>query len=111
MSTKPAAAVIEPRLLDVNTICIKLSCSRPLAYKYFQDGTLGYIMQGRRRFATHEMIEECIQRLAKMGGPKPNEATNNRWRPNKKEGASVKVTRAEIAAATKPATKKSAKAA
>lgn len=111
MSTKPAAAAIEPRLLDVNAICIKLSCSKPLAYKYFQDGTLRYIMQGRRRFATHEMIEECIAHLAEMGGPKPSEATNNRWRPNKKEGASVKVTRAEIDAALKPAKKVAKRAA
>jgi hypothetical protein len=89
MSTKTAAA-IEPRLLDVNAICIKLSCSRPLAYKYFEDGTLDFIMQGRRHFATHEMIEDCIQRLSAMGKPKPSEAVNNRWR---KKGTTLATSR------------------
>jgi hypothetical protein len=105
MSTKTAAA-IEPRLLDVAAICIKLSCSRPLVYHYFEDGTLDFIMQGRRRFATKEMIEDCIERLAAMGKPKPSEAVNNRWR---KKGASVTATRAEMSAVAKPATKKTAK--
>jgi hypothetical protein len=111
MPTKPAAAAIEPRLLDTRAICIKLSCSKPLLDRYFENGTLDFIMQGRRRFCTAEMIEECIQRLAAMGKPKPSEAVNNRWRPNKKEGASVKVTRAEIDAALKPAKKAAKRAA
>jgi hypothetical protein len=91
MSTAKTATAIEPRLLDVAAIQIKLSCSKPLVYKYFEDGTLEFIMQGRRRFATHEMIEACIANLAAMGGPKPSEATNNRWRP--KADAPVKVAR------------------
>jgi hypothetical protein len=102
MSTKTATA-IEPALLDVNAIQIKLSCSKPLVYRYFEDGTLKFIMQGRRRFATHKMIDDCIQRLAEMGGPKPSESVNNRWR---KKGTSVQVTRAKIDAATEPAKKK-----
>jgi hypothetical protein len=68
MTTKTAAA-IEPRLLDMNAICIALSCSRPQAYGCIEDSiTLDTIMHGRRRFATPEMIDECIERRAQEGG-------------------------------------------
>jgi hypothetical protein len=86
--TSKTQAAIEPRLIDMNGICIALSCSRPMAYRYVEGGDLDTIMQGRRRFATPKMIDECIERLRAKGSPKPSEAINNRWR-KKPKGASA----------------------
>ena len=109
--TKPVAAAVEPALLSVENVCIKLQCSKPVVYRKFENGELDFVMQGRRRFVTHQMIDEYIARLNAGDKPKPSEAVNNRWRPNKKEGASIKVTRAEIDAALKPAKKAAKRAA
>ena len=102
MPNKIAAAAIEPRMINLDGICIALSCSRPKAYSLIEDGTLETIMLGRRRFATPKMIDECIERLRANGSPKPSEAVNNRWRKAVRDGevAGVEI-RAEALAAAK----------
>ena len=76
----------EPRVLlaalTMDETAASLSCSVPTAYRLVSEGHLKTFLIGRKRYASPRALNECVERMEKLGVVLPAQSVgNNRTGP------------------------------